>query len=56
MIEFCKDLILKRLHLDVLVSELYIQSNLRFKFFKWYKKNIGDPDDFDLIKVPHQDY
>lgn len=56
MVSFCRNIIFERLKLDILISQDYIEKSMRFRFFKWYKKNIGDPYNFDLVKIPHQDY
>ncbi|CAD8194784.1 unnamed protein product [Paramecium pentaurelia] len=45
---------------DVKVQQLYsnefIQRQPKFLFFQWYQNNIGNPFNFNLIKIPHQDY
>ncbi|CAD8189830.1 unnamed protein product [Paramecium octaurelia] len=50
---------IKLLFSQINVVELYqpnfLQSRQRYQFYQWYQKHIGNPFNFDLIKIPHQD-
>ncbi|CAK93783.1 unnamed protein product (macronuclear) [Paramecium tetraurelia] len=50
---------IKSLFTQINVDELYqpefLQSRQRYQFYQWYQKHFGNPFNFDLIKIPHQD-
>ncbi|KAM3141828.1 hypothetical protein pb186bvf_006150 [Paramecium bursaria] len=51
------DVILSSINTQTLFEDQYLLSIPRYAILKWYSdKKLGDPINFDLIRIPHNDY
>ncbi|CAD8120142.1 unnamed protein product [Paramecium sonneborni] len=49
-------IILEEVKVEQLYSQDYIKRQPKYQFYQWYLDKIGNPFNFNLIKIPHQDY
>ncbi|CAK63262.1 unnamed protein product (macronuclear) [Paramecium tetraurelia] len=49
-------LILDNVQVQQFYSPDFIKRQPKYQFYQWYQSNIGNPFNFNLIKIPHQDY
>ncbi|CAD8115305.1 unnamed protein product [Paramecium sonneborni] len=49
-------IILEEVKVQQLYSQDFINRQPKYRFYQWYQDKIGNPFNFNLIKIPHQDY